>query len=499
MPEGDSLLIFSVANCTGIRNYVTDVRYTGEVHNDTLKAKTEAGVLCAAVLAEVHIPPVILFLKAKLLHACGENLESFLTLRAADDLADAGNEKVHCGNGLAVVVLAHIERLDLLGVIDKEDGLLINLLGEVALVLGLKVNAPIYRELEVCLRLFEDLDSLGIGYLCVISITKVGKASKESLVNEAVEELELCLAVIHYVVDDVLDHIPSELHIVIKIRKCDLRLDHPELCRVTCGVGVLCSEGRTEGVDVTERHSVGLALKLTRNGEVCALAEEVLGEINGAVLTSGGIVHVKGGNSEHLACALCIGAGDDGGVHVNESAAVEEGVDSKRYLASYSVNCGEKVGSGAEVSLLAEELNRVALRLKGVIGGRGSLYCDLGRLKLEGLLCAGGEGKDTRNDKRCTNVLRCDLVVVIYFVSLKDYLNALEVGAVVEVNKAKGLGIAKVSYPSAESHALAAEGLAILINASYESSFHFCSPCFIVYNTVLYHKNKGISMLLAKF
>ena len=240
-------------------------------------------------------------------------------------------------------------------------------------------------------------------------------------------------------VDDVLDHIPGELHIVVKVGKCDLGLDHPELCCVARGVRILCSEGGAEGVYVTKRHSVGLALELTRNGEVCALAEEVLRIVDSAVLGSGGILGIESGYSEHLACALCIRSGDDGGMNVNEAPAVEEGMDRISNLASHSEYCREKVGSGAEVRLLTKELNRMALRLKRIVGSGCALYLDSGCLKLKGLLCAGGEGKHARYNKRCANVLRCYLVIVIYLFSFKYYLHALEIRAVIKVYKSERL------------------------------------------------------------
>jgi hypothetical protein len=97
------------------------------------------------------------------------------------------------------------------------------------------------------------------------------------------------------VIDDILYHIPRKLHIVVKVGKCYFGLYHPELCCVTGGIGVLCTEGRTKGVDITKRHSIGFTLKLTGNGEVCTLTEEVLRKINLTVLGFGKIFKVKSG------------------------------------------------------------------------------------------------------------------------------------------------------------------------------------------------------------
>ena len=65
----------------------------------------------SAVAAKIDIPPVILFLKAQLLHARGKHVKTLFPLRAADYFAYARDKQVHCGNGFAVVVKPHIKRL----------------------------------------------------------------------------------------------------------------------------------------------------------------------------------------------------------------------------------------------------------------------------------------------------------------------------------------------------------------------------------------------------
>ena len=113
------------------------------------KPRPKAGVAGRAVLAQVKIEPIVLFLQAKLMHAVAQRLEVVLTLAAADDLADAGDQAVHGRDGLAVRVQLHVEGLDLLRVVGDEDRPLEHDLGQVALVLGLQVAAPMDRVLEL--------------------------------------------------------------------------------------------------------------------------------------------------------------------------------------------------------------------------------------------------------------------------------------------------------------------------------------------------------------
>ena len=114
----------AVADGSGEGKHVPDVAHAGEVHDAALKAQTVARVTGGAVLAQVEIEGIVLRLHAKFFDAVLQDVEVVLTLAAADDLADAGNQTVHGGHGLAVGIQLHVERLDLLGVIRDEDGLL---------------------------------------------------------------------------------------------------------------------------------------------------------------------------------------------------------------------------------------------------------------------------------------------------------------------------------------------------------------------------------------
>ena len=116
-------------------------------------------MLDAAVAAQVKIPVVVGGVQAQLLHAGLQHVEALLTLRAANQLTDAGNQHIGGGHGLAVLVLAHVECLDFLRVVGDEHGLLEDLLGQIALVLGLQVGAPLHFILEVVVVLLQQLDA----------------------------------------------------------------------------------------------------------------------------------------------------------------------------------------------------------------------------------------------------------------------------------------------------------------------------------------------------
>ena len=67
-------------------------------------------------------------------------------------------------------------------------------------------------------------------------------------------------------------------------------LDHPELSQVTDRVRVLSTEGRAEGVHITQGAAVGFDIELAGDGHLHVLAEEVLGVVDLAVLGLGNVL-----------------------------------------------------------------------------------------------------------------------------------------------------------------------------------------------------------------
>ena len=304
--------------------HVADVADTRQVHHHALEAQTEAGVTAGAVAAQVAVPPVILRVHAQLLDAALQNVQPLLALAAADDLADAGHQTVCRGHGLAVVVQAHVEGLDLLGIVGDEHGALEHLLGEIALVLGLQIGAPIYLIVELVIVLLQDLHRVGVADAAEIGGGHMLQTFLQPLVHEAVEEVDLLRAALQHPADDEFDHGLGHVHVACQIAEGHLRLDHPELGGVALGVGVLGPEGGAEGVHIAEGHGEVLGVQLAGNGQAGLFAEEVLAVIHLTVLGLGYVVQIQRRHLEHLAGALAVRAGDDGGLDIDKAVALEE-------------------------------------------------------------------------------------------------------------------------------------------------------------------------------
>ena len=73
--------------------------YVGYIHYHFLKAKTIAGMFYAAIFPQIHIPPVIFLVKPHFLHSLCQYIQSFFSLAATDDFADARHQQITCSNG----------------------------------------------------------------------------------------------------------------------------------------------------------------------------------------------------------------------------------------------------------------------------------------------------------------------------------------------------------------------------------------------------------------
>ncbi len=265
------------------------------------------------------------------------------------------------------------------------------------------------------------------------------------------------------------------------------------------GVGDLGAEGRAEGVYVAEGHGKVLGVELAGNGQVRGLAEEVLAEVDLAVLGAGRVVGIERGHAEHLPRAFGVGAGDDGRVHIHKAAALEEFMHRVGRHAAHAEDRGEQVGAGAQVLDRAQEFHAVALLLQRIVGRGDALHRDLVRLELKGLLGLRGQHQRAAHDQGGAHVLPGDLIVIVQAGPLKYDLQRLEVAAVVELDKAEVLHVPHRADPAADGHALSVVSLGIGKDRGDFHSFHG-TPSFLCaafaalkFNrALLYHSLPGL-------
>ena len=413
-----------------------------------------------AVLTGVQISLVVLQRHIAGGHGGHQLVVVGLTLGATDDLTDAGHQQVGGGHGLAVGVLLHVEGLDGGGVVDHEDGTAEMLVGEVLLMLGLEVTAPLHGVLEVLPRGgggLEDLDGVGVVQLDEIVLQHLVQLLDDTLLHPLVEELHLLGAVVHDVLDDVLDEVLGDLDDVVDIAEADLGLHVPELGHVTGGVGVLGAEGGTEGVDTAQTHGGHLTLQLGGDGQTSLAAKEIVRVVLGLAL--GGGVPGQGGDAEHLTCALAVGAGDDGGMDVAVAVLVEVLVDGLSQLIADGEDGLEVAGADTEMGDGAQVLQGVTLLLEGVVGGALTQHGQGLYVHLDAVAVGSHDGTRCGEGRAHGHGVAVDALVHLLLVD--DQLEAAEAGAVVDLQEGDVLGISGGTHPAADDGGGAHEGLGL--------------------------------------
>ena len=163
---------------------------------------------------------------------------------------------------------------------------------------------------------------------------------------------------------------------------------------------------------------------------------------------------------------------------VDKALILEEAVDGVGRGGAYPEGGGEQVGPGTQVLDGAQELHAVALLLQGIVGGGGTLHSDGVGLYLQGLLGAGGEHHSAGDDQGGAYVLAGDLLIIVQHVGVHDDLKILKAGAVIELDKAKGLHVSDGAGPAADGDRLAAQRLLIRKNGGNGGAIHSCSLHF---------------------
>ena len=154
--------------CTREGYDVSNVLYTCCHHDKTLKAETETAVRNGSVFTELAVPPVGFLFKFAVGDALIELFKVLLSGGPSNELSNAGYKDIHCLNGLVVIVELHIESLNILWIVVKNDGTVKDLLGEMSLVLRSEVNPPVELVLKLDLALLDfllkDFDTICVGY-----------------------------------------------------------------------------------------------------------------------------------------------------------------------------------------------------------------------------------------------------------------------------------------------------------------------------------------------
>ena len=373
---------------------------------------------CRTIFSQIQVESIIFFLKSKFFHSSKKLVIIILSLASSDDLSDSRYKTVYSCYCLAIFVHLHIESFDLLRIICYKYRTFVYLLCQIALMLCLKVASPGYFIIKLIIVFLKNLYCLCVCYTCKVRVHYIMKSVKKSFINERVEEVHLFRCILKYIVDHILQHSLSQFHIIFKICKCNLRLDHPELCRMSCCVRVLCAECRSKCINITECLCISLSVKLTTYCKACLFSKEILCIIYSPILILWNIIHIQCCNTEHLSCTLTVTSCDQRSVYIYKSSVLEELVNRiccQRTNSEYSLEC---VCSRTEMRNCSKILKAVTLLLQWIIRCGCSFDHNLFCLDLKWLLSLWCCYQCTLNNDCCSYIQFGNLSEVLHLIMI---------------------------------------------------------------------------------
>ena len=117
------------------------------------------------VFTQIQIEFIVFLFQIQFCHPLFQLLIGIFSLASADDLTDSRNQTVHSRHGFAVLILFHVESLDLLRIVCDKYRAFKDLFGKVSLMLGLKVAAPGYLIIELIIYFFQKFYGLCVGHM----------------------------------------------------------------------------------------------------------------------------------------------------------------------------------------------------------------------------------------------------------------------------------------------------------------------------------------------
>ena len=122
--------------------------------------------------------------------------------------------------------------------------------GDVALVFGLQIDAPLHRILEFLFRVFQYLDRVGVIHAYEFRVDDTFQFRDQALFDTLFKKRHVIGAFGEDGFDDVLQHRFRQRGVVGQIRKRQFRFDHPEFGEMPGGVGILRAKRRAESVNL---------------------------------------------------------------------------------------------------------------------------------------------------------------------------------------------------------------------------------------------------------
>jgi hypothetical protein len=326
-------------------------------------------------------------------------------------------------------------------------------LGQVPLVLGLQSNAPFDRVFELLPRLFQYLDRFGVRRPDKRLRDNRFEIRFQALLDETIEHRDVFGIVFQNRRYHILQKRFRNEGIVVQIRKCHFRLDHPEFCQMTRRIRVFRSKCGTKRINVPQRHRVNFTLELPAHGQIRPPAKKVLRIISLSFRRFREFFEVQRRDLEHFTRAFAIEARENRRVNVEKSTRSKEIVHRHRQRVTYTSDRAKRIRTRTQMRNRAQKVETVTLLLQREIIRGKPIHLHGFRLDLDRLPFALTGHHDTFHPNTGTRAKLLDVGFVIGQCPISDDLQILQTRAVVDLHKGKiAFGIATRANPAAHRH-----------------------------------------------
>ena len=248
----------------------------------------------------------------------------------------------------------------------------------------------------------ENLNTLCIRQANELCIHNGFETFNKTFVYKLIEEEKVVHAVVQSPANAELNEVFFEIHEFVFLYESYFGFNHPELSQVARCIGILCAEGRTESVDLSQSHSTQFAFELSADGECGLFAKEIVGIVYLSVFVFLEVIEVLGRYLEHLSGTFAVRSGDKRCVEVEVSVLMEIGVNSHGHVMTDTEYSSERVSTRTKMCDSTQELHGKAFLLQRILFGISSaVHFEFGELNFYILSCALRRHKDTgRGDAR---------------------------------------------------------------------------------------------------
>src|SRR5215204_2538331 len=151
--------------------------------------------------------------------------------------------------------------------------------------------------------------------------------------------------------DNILNELFGKIHVIFQIIKSHFGFYHPEFCKMSWCVAILCTKCWTESIDLTKCGCGQFTFKLSAYSKISCSSKKIFFEIDAAIFISWGLIFsfIKRQRcyTKHFTSTFRITASNDWRMHVHKAFVIIKFMNSKCQCMTNTKNRTKCIGAKA--------------------------------------------------------------------------------------------------------------------------------------------------------